>query len=86
MIIFDGKLYDDKYQDRLIKALPSYIMKTTAALDTAIVISACDKLAKRVMAGEFNDTALPFLEKMGYTLDELDKFAGMFTKKALGVK
>ena len=35
MIIFDGKLYDDKYQDRLIKALPSYIMKTTAPLDTS---------------------------------------------------
>ena len=86
MILFNGKLFDDSEQDKLIRCLPLQVMKTMAALDTERVIRACDCLARRVISGEFNDTALPILERLGYDLSELGELAVMFTEEALRKK
>lgn len=57
MILYGGRLYDTKEQDRLIDGLDERINRTLSekTLDPEKVISAAEKLRSDIAAGEFDD-------------------------------
>ncbi|MBQ8614081.1 MAG: hypothetical protein IJ416_07700, partial [Ruminiclostridium sp.] len=57
MILFDGKIYPSSEQDRLLSQLEDEINNTllNCRPDRERVISASDRLAKRIAAGEFDE-------------------------------
>lgn len=89
MILYQGKTLDDKYQDELIGKVYSDCLKTLssgASLDSAKVISACDKLYHRVMDHEFDEVVLPLLKMVDIPYATFVEMAKMFSKEGLEKK
>ncbi len=89
MIIYNGELYETYKQAELIASLNEDINKTLATGITPSkedVISACDILAKRIMAGEFDAIVQPFLKAYDVTEEYFQSLCHMFTREGLEEK
>ena len=89
MIIYNGELYETYKQAELIASLNEDINKTLATGITPSkedVISACDTLAKRIMAGEFDAIVQPFLKAYDVTEEYFQSLCLMFTREGLEEK
>ncbi len=85
MILSGGKIIDNKYQDEVIASLPERINSAlmSTKLDISKLISACDRLSSRAVAGEFDDVAKPLLEFAGLSYENYIEYARMFSKEGL---
>lgn len=86
MILYRGKIYDDELQSELIKKLKKDCFQTInhdESLKMIDTINACDKLSKKVKAGEFDDIILPLLEEFDIPYDYFIESIPMFEKESL---
>jgi hypothetical protein len=89
MILIHGKILDDSYQSTILESLKDDCVKTLnkeQELTPNIVINACDKLAKRVKNGEFDDIVLPLLNSLDIPYERFTSYVHMFEKEALTYK
>ncbi len=88
MILAHGEILENKYQSDVIASLPADICKTLSQkeLDTEQVIVACDILARRARAGEYDEIAKPLLEFAGIPYEKYIEYAEMFSAEKLRTK
>ena len=89
MILYRGKLLPDSRQDELIGTLADTVNDpffSGEALPASAVILACDRLARRVLDGEFDSAAEPFLRSFNISRAQFREMAGLFRKESLEYK
>lgn len=88
MILAHGKMYENKYQEKIIASLESDICSTLAGPRLKIddVISACDNLSKKAVSGEYDDIAKPLLEFMHMSYQTYLDYCRSFSEKELRKK
>jgi hypothetical protein len=86
MILYQGKIYDDEMQNQLIKTLKNDCYQTInhkEELKMMDTINACDKLSKKVKAGEFDKIIIPLLDEFDIPYDYFIESIPMFEKESL---
>lgn len=89
MILYQGKIYENTSQTKLLETLKEDCFKTldrTIRLDSNTVINACDKLTKKVEKGEFDDLIKPLLLELDIPEETFSQYVSTFTKEALQSK
>ena len=89
MILYKGKILPNSSQAELLDALKNDVntpIFSGAPLSTETVIAACDKLAQKVLYGEFNSIVEPFLSMFNISADQFRDMANLFTRKSLEYK
>ncbi len=89
MILFGGKVYGTDMQDELITKLAGHIDETYASgntLNPKEVIEACNVLATRVKAGEYDDIVMPFMKTFNIDKAQIDRLTDLFTADGLTTK
>ena len=89
MILYQGRIYENAEQGKLIASLYDDMIATLSTgfhptIDK--VIRACDKLYQRVMNHEFDDIALPLLRALNVPYASLDHYARCFSEEGLRKK
>ncbi|MDA3931196.1 MAG: acyl-CoA reductase [Tenericutes bacterium] len=86
MILYQGEIFTDELQMKLIDQLKIDCYQTinhSEELNTMEVINACDILARKVKAGEYNDIILPLLTEFDIPYDYFIESIPMFEKDSL---
>lgn len=89
MILYKGKILPNSSQAELLDELKNDVntpIFSGAPLSTETVIAACDKLAQKVLYGEFNSIVEPFLSMFNISADQFRVMANLFTRKSLEYK
>ncbi len=88
MILSHGNVYENDRQNTVIDALPEDIVKTLQGtpLDVERVIAACDGLAKKAMAGGYDEIAQPLLSYLQIPHETFLSYCEMFTAVCLREK
>lgn len=89
MILYHGKIMQNSCQDKLIESLKESVYTPIFNSDlllSSIVINACDKLARRVMNGDYNSIVAPFLSLFNISSTQFRDMVGLFTKESLEYK
>ncbi|MFP4286745.1 MAG: acyl-CoA reductase [Candidatus Izemoplasmataceae bacterium] len=89
MILYDGLIYDDKLQAELLSRLESDCLNTLnqeETLKSSTVIDACDRLSKKIDAGDFDDLINPLLETYDIPKSQFNQYVSMFNKASLEEK
>lgn len=89
MILYNGKIYDDSQQRRLISALKNDLYTpflNSRTLPTDTVINACDILAKKLLNGEFDSIVMPYLKSLNISENEFTSMVSLFLRKKLEYK
>ena len=83
MILFQGKILDDKEQTHILDILEDKCKKTLARhgrLTADMVINACDVLYKRVISGEFDDVVRPLISALSISHERFMEMAELFSQ------
>lgn len=85
MILAHGALWEDKELDALRAQLEQDCLDTIArqSIDAELVISACDALAARIAAGDYDQVLLPFLRTFHIDPARLQAALRLFTRESL---
>ena len=89
MILYHGKILKNSLQDKLIESLKDTVhtpIFNDAPLSAPTVINACDKLARRVINGDFDSIVTPFLRLYNINNEQFRDMVGLFTKESLTYK
>lgn len=89
MILYQGTLYENSRQEELIASLVADVytpIREGRFLTTESVISACDRLAQRVLSGEFDGIIQPFLTMFGVSQAQFTDQVRLFTREGLSYK
>lgn len=89
MILYQGTLYENSRQEALIASLAQDLhapIREGKTLPRERVISACDQLAQRVLAGEFDGIIQPFLVTFGISQAQFADQVRLFTREGLSYK
>lgn len=89
MILYQGKVLQNSRQDALIASLREHVafpLMHREALSAATVINACDKLAQRVLGGDFDNIVVPFLRLFNINREQFEDMVRLFTKESLAYK
>ncbi len=89
MILFQGKILDDKEQTHILDILEDECKKTLARpgrLTADMVINACDVLYKRVISGEFDDVVRPLISALSISHERFMEMAELFSRENLEYK
>jgi hypothetical protein len=86
MILYNGTIYDNTHQERLLNELESECMKTLDSndfLDADLVIEACHQLTIQIEKGDFDDLIKPLLNAYDIPTDQFNRYVSHFKKEAL---
>ena len=86
MILYQGQIYENLEQERLISSLQEDLLNTLSSKPhptIEAVVNACDKLYQRVMNHEFDDIVLPLLHALNMPASSLEGYAKHFSKEGL---
>lgn len=86
MILYRGELMEDSRQEELLAALETDLyapLRRGERLEAETVIRAFDSLARRVLAGEFDDVVRPLLEAFGIGDVQFREMARNFCREGL---
>ena len=89
MILYQGKILQNSRQEALIESLKDDVaipLLHKEALSAAAVINACDKLAQRVLSGDFDNIVKPFLRLFNISNEQFEELVRLFTKESLSYK
>lgn len=89
MILYQGKILPNSRQEELITSLQNHIhypIIHNDLLSPAIVINACDKLAQKVLNGEFDSIVKPFLTVFNLNDEQFNNMTRLFTRESLAYK
>ena len=89
MILYKGQIYENSKQEELINLLKNDIYTPIINgefLSVKTVINACDKLAEKVMNGEFDNIVIPFLSLFNINKQQFKDMVYLFTKEGLEYK
>ena len=89
MILYQGKIMQNSRQEELIKSLKdnvNYPIIHNDLLSPEIVINACDKLAQKVLNGEFDSIVNPFLKIFNINDEQFNNMVSLFTRESLEYK
>lgn len=89
MILYKGQIYENSKQDVLIDSLKNDVYNPIISGDILLpqtVINACDKLAKKVQSGEFDNIVKPFLDLFNISTQQFEDMVKLFTKEGLEYK
>lgn len=89
MILYRGTLYENSRQEELIASLARDVhvpIREGRSLAAETVISACDRLAGRVLAGEFDSIIQPFLITFDISRAQFAHQVQLFTREGLSYK
>ncbi len=89
MILYKGRIYENSKQEDLINSLGNDIYNPIINgefLSVETVINACDKLAQKVMNGEFDNIVRPFLSLFNINKQQFEDMVYLFTKEGLEYK
>jgi len=89
MILINGQLRPDNEQNVIIDGLYPILCQTLSEQKppkAETVIAACDRLAARVLGGEFDDVVLPLLASFDITYERFAQMAALFTRDGLEAK
>ena len=89
MILYKGQIYENSKQEELINLLKNDIYTPIINgefLSVETVINACDKLAEKVMNGEFDNIVIPFLSLFNINKQQFKDMVYLFTKEGLEYK
>lgn len=83
MILYQGEIYNNEQQTRLISSLKEdmYLsLQKNNRPTTEMVIEACHRLYQRVLNHEFDQVALPLLASLNMPFSALERYATYFPK------
>lgn len=89
MILYQGKILQNSRQDELIKSLKEHVnypIIHNDLLSPAIVINACDRLARKVLNGDFDSIVKPFLKLFNINDEQFINMVSLFTRESLEYK
>lgn len=89
MILYHGEVIDSSKQGEILNTLYDDCLKTLNKpnpLTIKKVINACDALYKKVIAGEYDDIALPLLKMADVSYERFLEMAKLFSKEGLEYK
>ncbi len=89
MILFQGKILDDKEQTHILDILETECQKTLAkpgVLTAEKVINACDVLYRKAVSGEFDYIVRPLLSMLDITHERFMDMAQLFSRENLEYK
>ncbi len=89
MILYKGQIYENSKQEELIQSLKNDVYLPIIKgekLCSETVINACDKLAKKVQSGEFDNIVKPFLNLFNVSKYQFENMVKLFTKEGLDYK
>ncbi|MBQ7745589.1 MAG: acyl-CoA reductase [Ruminococcus sp.] len=89
MILYQGKIMQNSRQEELIKSLKDNVNSPIIhndLLSPEIVINACDKLAQKVLNGEFDSIVNPFLKIFNINDEQFNNMVSLFTRESLEYK
>ena len=86
MILYRGKVYENSRQNELLERLPGDLyapLRRGDRLEPETVIAACDALARRVLAGDFDGLVRPLLETYGIGEAQFRSLVSLFLREGL---
>ena len=89
MILYRGKIYQNSRQNEMIESLKNDVYSPLThgeALSHETVINACDKLAKKVLNGDFDNIVKPFLSLFNISDSQFRDMLNLFSKQSLEYK
>ncbi len=88
MILYRGKLIDSHVESRWLDSLYEDCVETlsTSSITKEQVISACDSLYHRVMAGEYDGLVRPLLQAANISQERFQQMARLFSREELEYK
>lgn len=89
MILYKGQIIENCRQDELIKSIKHDLYQPIIdgySLSIETVINACDKLAQKVINGDFNHIVKPFLKLFNISKEQFKDMVKLFTKEGLEYK
>lgn len=89
MILYHGKLLNNSHQNELIDSLKDTVYTPIfrdERLPPSTVINACDKLARKVIKGDFDSVVTPFLRVFNISDAQFRDMVVLFTKESLEYK
>ena len=88
MILYRGEICEDKELPRLLERLEADCLETIAGqtIDRETVVAACDALARRVEAGDYDSVLQPFLTAFSIDPARFREALFLFKREALSYK
>lgn len=88
MILYRGEICEDKELPRLLERLEADCLKTIAGqtIDRETVVAACDALARRAEAGDYDSVLQPFLAAFSIDPARFREALFLFKREALSYK
>ena len=89
MILYRGKIYQNSRQNEMIESLRKDIytpLTHREALSNETVINACDKLAEKVLNGDFDSIVKPFLSLFNISDSQFRDMVNLFSRNCLEYK
>lgn len=89
MILFHGKVLENKEQARILKGLYEDCLETLKnkpKLKIEQVIRACDQVYQKAILGEYDEIAMPLLRMADISYDRFLSMAKLFSKEGLEYK
>ena len=88
MILYRGELCEDRELPRLLERLEADCLETIAgqSIDRETVVAACDALARRVEAGDYDSVLQPFLTAFSIDPARFREALFLFKREALSYK
>lgn len=89
MILYRGQVLENSRQEELIEALKDDLYAPISHcehISTETVINACDKLAQRIIGGEYDEIAKPLLTFFNISDEQFAQMARLFTRESLQYK
>lgn len=88
MILYRGEICEDKELPRLLERLEADCLETIAGqtIDWETVVAACDALARRVEAGDYDSVLQPFLTAFSIDPARFREALFLFKREALSYK
>ena len=88
MILYRGELCEDRELPRLLERLEADCLETIAGqtIDRETVVAACDALARRVEAGDYDSVLQPFLAAFSIDPARFREALFLFKREALSYK
>ena len=88
MILYRGELCEDRELPRLLERLEADCLETIAgqSIDRETVVAACDALACRVEAGDYDSVLQPFLAAFSIDPARFREALFLFKREALSYK
>ena len=88
MILYRGELCEDRELPRLLERLEADCLETIAgqSIDRETVVAACDALARRAEAGDYDSVLQPFLAAFSIDPARFREALFLFKREALSYK